>query len=120
MTDQMDKSDKTKRPYSITIICYVLGIVVITTFLNTFRPSLSQTIQRLGLGFTVYQLFSATVSLLSMVGLWLMRKWAAYAYAALLVISQIVLLALGRWSIGSLLISAIILFFIYRDLSKMS
>jgi len=115
-----DQTNKAKRPYIITLICYVLALVVITTFLGIFKPSLSLTIQRFGLGFTLYQIFSAIVSLLSMIGLWLMKKWGVYVYAGLLVINQIVLLVMGRWSIASLLISAIIVYIGYINIQKMS
>ena len=111
---------KTKRPSSITLIC-VLGIVgALEIFWAIFYPSTSSTLQRLGLGFTLYLAFSALILLVCMIGLWLMKKWSVYTYTVLSVINQIALVSLGRWNIGALLIPAIVLYFGYRHLSKMS
>jgi hypothetical protein len=55
-----------------------------------------------------------------MLGLWLMKKWAVYAYAAITIINQIALLLMGRWNLASLLIPAIVLYVGYKNLSKMS
>jgi len=113
-------TEKQKTPSSIRLIgiysIYYLGFI----FWNTFNPSFSLTVQRLGLGFTIYLLLSALLLFLCAIGLWFMKKWALYAYAGLLVINQIVGLILGRWNIGSLLIPAIFAYIGYRNFSKMS
>ena len=46
-----------------------------------------------------------------MVGLWKMKKWAAYTYIGLTAANQIVLLVMGVWSIMALIIPAIVILF---------
>jgi hypothetical protein len=66
--------NKTKRPSSITLIC-VLGLVVtLEIFWVVLYPSISSTLQRLGLGFTLYLAFSAVTLLACMIGLWFMKN----------------------------------------------
>jgi hypothetical protein len=55
-----------------------------------------------------------------MVGLWMMKKWAAYTYTGLVVINQIVLIVMGVWNILALLIPAVVVFFALKNISKMS
>lgn len=117
MTDTVTKS---KRPSSIMLIC-ALGIYgAFLVFWLIFFPSVSSAVQRLGLGQTSYLGFSAVGLTVCMVGLWLMKKWAVYAYAALSIMNQIALLLMGRWNFASLLIPAIVLYVGYKHLSKMS
>jgi hypothetical protein len=42
------------------------------------------------------------------VGFWLMRRWALYLYTAMVVINQVVLLAMGVWTIMALILPAIV------------
>jgi len=55
-----------------------------------------------------------------MVGLWMMKKWGAYVYTGFAALNQIVLIAMGVWSILALLIPAIVIFFALKNVSKMS
>lgn len=113
-------ANRTMRPTSITLIC-VLGFVgALEISWAILYPSISTTLQRLGLGFSLYLTFSALFLFICMIGLWLMKKWGVYTYTALSVINQVVLVFLGRWNIGALLIPAIVLYIGYRHLSKMS
>ena len=116
----IDKSTKPKRPSSITLIC-VLGIYgAFLLFWIIFFPSLSSAIERLGLGQTLYLGFSAVGLLVCMIGLWLMKKWSVYAYAAVSVINQVALLLMGRWNLVSLFIPVIVLYVGYKHFSKLS
>jgi hypothetical protein len=55
-----------------------------------------------------------------MVGLWMMKKWAAYTYTGFVALNQIVLLAMGVWNVLALLIPAVVIFFALKHVSKMS
>ena len=55
-----------------------------------------------------------------MIGLWMMKKWAAYTYTGLVGINQIVLIAMGVWNIMALAIPAIVIFFALKHSPKMS
>jgi hypothetical protein len=107
---------KTKRPSSITLIS-VFGIYSgLLSFYFIFRDG----IQELGLGNTVFFAIGGIVFLVCGIGFWLMKKWAVYLYAVFAVINQVALLVMGRWNIFSLLLSAVILYVGYKNLSKMS
>jgi len=108
--------EKAKRPISITIIC-VLGFVgALISFPLVFTPIARQ----IGTWYPPYLGFSAIVGLACMVGLWMMKKWAAYTYTGFVVLNQFVLLATGLWTIMALLIPAIVIFFALRNVSKMT
>jgi len=115
-----ESTAKPKRPSSITLLCvfgvYYLGFI----FWSTFNPSFSLTVQRLGLGVTIYFLLSALALFLGAIGLWLMKKWGLYTFAATLVINQIVGLISGSGNLGPFVILAIVGYIGYRNLSKMS
>lgn len=112
--------NKTKRPSSITLICVLGLIVTLEIFWAVLYPSISSTLQRLGLGFTLYLAFSAVTLLACMIGLWFMKKWAIYIYTGFVFISQVALFAMRRWNLGALLLPAIILYIGYKHLSEMS
>src|SRR6266545_713255 len=108
--------EKAKRPISITIIC-VLGFVgALISFPLVFTPIARQ----IGAWYPPYLGFSAVVGLACMVGLWMMKKWAAYTYTGFVVLNQFVLFATGLWTIMALLIPAIVIFFALRNVSKMT
>jgi hypothetical protein len=115
-----ESATKPKRPYSITLICYFGVFYLGFIFWNTFNPSFSLTVQRLGLGLTIYFLISALALFLGVIGLWLMKKWGLYAFAAVLAINQVIAVISGRWNFGPLLILAIVGYVGYSNLSKMS
>lgn len=55
-----------------------------------------------------------------MLGLWMMKKWAVYSYAGLVALNQIVFLTMGIWSTMALIVPAIVIFFAFKHVSKMS
>ncbi|MBN1343789.1 MAG: hypothetical protein JXQ73_13990 [Phycisphaerae bacterium] len=107
---------RSERPASITVIS-VLGIIgALAAIVTAFLPIARQ----IGSWYPSYLGLAAVVGLVCMVGLWMMKKWAAYTYAALVVFNQAVLLAMGAWSIWSLLLPAIVIFFALKHVSKMT
>lgn len=96
----IEMTEKAKRPTSITIIC-VIGFVGALISLPLIFSSIAQ---QIGPWYPPYLGFSAVVGLVCMVGLWMMKKWAAYTYTGLVVLNQVVLLVMGIWNIMTLLI----------------
>ena len=115
-----NESAKTQRPLLITVICVLGFLAALALIWIILYPSLLLTLQHFGIGYTYYLTFSVMVLLICMIGLWLMKRWAVYAYAAVVVINQIALLMFGRWNIWSILLPVIVIFFGYKNLSKMS
>ena len=108
---------KSDRPVSITLISFFLILGSLLLAWPLFRGSL---LQGRGTGEVVYMALVICISIVCGIGLWMMKKWAVYTFTVLLVINQIALLVFGRWNIFTLLFAVIIIFFGYRNLSKMS
>ncbi|MGB3493606.1 MAG: hypothetical protein WBA57_12815 [Elainellaceae cyanobacterium] len=107
---------KGKRPTSITVVCIIGFIGALLTVPLIFSPL----VQQIGAWYPPYLGFSAVVGLACMVGLWMMKKWAAYTYIGFFALNQVVLLAMGSWNVMALLIPAIVIFFVLKNVSKMT
>jgi hypothetical protein len=111
---------KIERPIIITIIC-VIGFIWSIVFLILLPTSWQVALRFLGTWNLSQLVFLALVLLVNSIGLWQMKKWAAYTCTALYAINQVELLVLGHWRIESLLsVSGIVAYIAYRNLSKMS
>lgn len=111
-----ETTEKVKRPPSITIICligFIGGLIAVPLAFST-------TAQQIGSWYPPYSGFSAVTGLACMVGLWMMKKWAVYTYTGFVVLNQVVLLAMGVWTITALLVPAIVVFFTLKHVSKMT
>lgn len=107
---------KTKRPSSITLIS-VFGIIGgLLGFYYIFAGGTTGLYNWK----TLFLGLIGVVFFICGIGFWLMKKWAVYAYAVFGIIDQILLLLLGRWNIMSLLITALVVYVGYKNLSKMS
>src|SRR5687768_15368663 len=104
-----------KRPTAITVIC-VLGFIGAAI---TIPLIFSEAARQIGSWYPPYLGLSALVGLICMIGLWNMKRWAAYTYTAFVLINQIVLLAMGVWNIMALLIPAIVIAIAMTHLKKM-
>lgn len=111
---------KTKRPSSITLISVfeIYGGFLLFWFI--FSQGIQSFVQEHGVGETIFFGFSGLVLFVSGIGFWLMKKWAVYTIIGLALITQVYLLAVGRWNVFSLLIPAVLIFVGYKHLSKMN
>ena len=103
------------RPVIITVLC-VFGFF---GGLFTVPTIFSQVARDIGAWYPSLLALSAVVGFVCMVGLWKMRKWALYAYTGLCVVNQVVLLAIGRWSIFALVLPGIFIAIMFSQISKM-
>ena len=111
-----DEVSQAQRPLSISIIC-VLGFI---GAVFTIPLIFSDIVRQIGPWYPPFLALSAVVGLACMIGLWMMKKWAAYTYTVFAVICQIVLLVMGAWNVMSLVIPAIIVILALKNLSKMT
>jgi len=111
-----EETEKAKRPTSITVICVIGFIGALITIPLIF----SSIAQQIGAWYPPYLGFSAIVGLACMVGLWMMKKWAAYTYTGFVALNQVVLLAMGVWNFMALLIPAVVIFFALKHVKKMT
>lgn len=111
-----ETTEKAKRPTSITVICVIGFLGALVAVSSIFSPAS----QQIGSWYAPYLGFSTVVGFVCMVGLWRMKKWAAYAYTGFAAFNQMVLLAMGLWNVFALLIPAVFIFFALRQVPKMS
>jgi hypothetical protein len=103
------------RPTSITIICgfgFIGSLCAVAIF---FLGSVSS----MGAWYPPFLATSIVVGLVSFVGLWKMKRWGAFWYLALSLINQVVLLAMGKWSIIALILPAIVLAVVLPQFKKL-
>lgn len=113
MNEIIEKAD---RPASITVICVIGFIGALIAVPLIFSP----VAQQIGFWQQFYLGLSSLMGLACMLGLWMMKKWAVHTYIGLTALNQIVLLAMGLWSVMALLAPAIVIFFALKHVSEMS
>jgi len=104
-----------KRPTAITVICVLSFIGAALAFPTIF----SDTARQVGSWYPPYLGLSVVIGLVCMLGLWKMKKWAAYTYTGFVALNQIVLLAMGVWNIMALIIPVIVIGIILAHINKM-
>lgn len=110
-----DTPESKKRPTAITVICVIGFIGAAFTIPMVF----SDIARQVGNWYPPYLGFSAVVGLFCMIGFWKMKKWAAYTYTGFVALNQVVLLAMGVWSIMAIIIPGIIIGIALTHLEKM-
>ncbi|MFA6630067.1 MAG: hypothetical protein WCS55_09950 [Sulfuricurvum sp.] len=108
--------EKVKRPTSITVICVIGFLGALISVPLIFSPIA----QQIGPWYPPYLGFASIVGLVCMIGLWMMKKWAAYTYTGFVALNQIVLLTMGVWNVMALVLPAIVIFFALKHVSKMT
>jgi VIT1/CCC1 family predicted Fe2+/Mn2+ transporter len=113
---------KEKRPTAITVICVISFLGALFPVLFFFFSPLARQVfaQQFGAWSLSYMAFSTIAGLVCTVGLWLMKKWAAYAYIGLAAVNLAVGLAAGQSDIWTSLIAVIIIFFALKHVAKMT
>jgi hypothetical protein len=107
--------DPHKRPIAITVIC-ILGFIGAAATVPAFFMDVMRALPP---WYPVLLGVSAVIGLACMIGLWMMQKWAVYAYTAFAAINQVILIATGLWNPISLIVPAIIVVVMFIYLSRM-
>jgi len=111
-----EKNEEKKRPIAITIIC-VLGFVGAAV---TLPLIFSDRARQIGGWYPPYLALSGVIGFVCMFGLWRMKKWAAFSYAGLAGLTQIVLFTMGVWNIMALIIPLIVVGIALTHVKKMT
>ena len=111
----MNDTPSNPRPVAITVIC-ILGFIGAALAIPLIFSSGASAI---GAWYPPYLALSSVIGLVCMIGLWQMRKWAVYLYTAFCVLNQVVLMAMGVWTIFALVIPAIVIAIGFAYISKM-
>lgn len=114
--DQTNENpDSKKRPTAITVTCVIGFIGAAFTIPLIFSNIAGQ----IGSWYPPYLGLSAVLGLICMIGLWKMKKWAAYTYTGFVVMNQVVLLAMGVWNVMALIIPGIVIGIALAHVNKM-
>lgn len=105
-----------EKPLVITAIC-IIGIINAIQMINLVLSPMSK---QIGTIYPLYFALSVALSLVCIGGLWLLKRWAALVYGAVLICNQVVLLVMGYWSLSAALIPAVIIFLMFKHLDIMS
>lgn len=110
--------EKEGRPLAITVICILgfIGAAIAIPVIFLVLPR--QTIQIVP-WYSGYLVLSTLVGLTCMIGLWKMKKWAAFAYLAFVLLNQVILINLGAWSIKSIIMPAVVIGIAFYHFDKM-
>jgi len=103
------------RPTAITVIC-ILGFIGALMTIPLIFTDLARSI---GAWYPGYLGVSVIVGLVCMLGFWQMRKWAVFAYTALVAVNQVILFMTGLWNIFGLVIPLVVIAIGFAYLSKM-
>jgi hypothetical protein len=110
-----NQATEKKRPTAITVVCIMSFIGVAFTFPLIFSNISAQ----IGSWYPPYLGLSAIIGLVCMIGLWQMKKWAAYTYTGFVGLNQIVLMTLGVWNVMALIIPGIVVVIALSHVKKM-
>lgn len=110
-----DNIDDKKRPTAITVICIIGFVGAILAIPMIF----SDIARQVGSWYPSYLGLSSVIGLICLIGLWKMKKWAAYTYTGFVALNQVVLLAMGVWSIMALIIPSIVIGIALAHVNKM-
>lgn len=105
-----------EKPVIISAIC-VIGVINAIQMLNLI---LSPMAKQAGAMYPLYFSVSVLISLVCIVGLWLLKRWAALVYSALLIVNQLVLVAMGYWELTAAIIPVAIILLLFKHLDKMT
>jgi hypothetical protein len=113
----MENSEQgSKRPVAITVIC-ILGFIGAAISVPLVFSSMAASI---GSWYPPYLGFSALAGTVCLIGLWMMKKWAAYAYTGLVALNQVVMVVMGVWTLFSLLIPLVVVIIALKYSPRMS
>jgi hypothetical protein len=109
------------RPVAITVICIIgfIGALLSAPMLVAILGGANLGGVALPGWYGPYLGLSIIIGVISLIGLWMMKKWGAILYAVLFLVNQIVLFSAGMWSPFALLIPLIILAVAFSQFSKM-
>ncbi len=113
--DHQNDTPPQKRPTPITVVC-IIGFIGSTLSIPFIFSDLAQEI---GSWYPPLLAFASAVGLSCMVGLWKMKKWAAYTYGGFFALNQVILLYMGLWQPSSVIFPIMIIAMLIGHLKDM-
>lgn len=89
---------KIKRPFAVTIICLIgfLELLISIIYNQIFIIEDYYT--------TSYISFILLLTMVCIIGLWKMKKWALFIYIGMFLVNQFILIYLNHWTLNSILL----------------
>jgi hypothetical protein len=113
--EPIEPTYKPERPLLITILCVLMALGVALAIPRIFQNEF----EMIGVWYRPYLMISCLITLTSMVGLWMMKKWGIYLYTTLAVINQGIMIAMGFWSFYPLIIVSVLIILLFTQYHKM-
>ena len=107
--------NQNKRPPAITVIC-ILGFIGSVYTIPLIFSAIASVI---GSWYPPYLGLTGIIGFFCFIGFWKMKKWAAYTYAILVFINQIILFSMEIWNAFALIIPSIIIAVVFSQIKKM-
>ncbi|ELH0894316.1 hypothetical protein Q9887_001191 [Vibrio fluvialis] len=104
-----------KRGKLLTVVSLFLAFGCISSL--AMVPS--EIVASFGMIYQITLVIAALITGASAFGIWQNQKWGAYTYTALTVVNQPLLLIMGWWNLGALIIPSIIVVILFTNLSTM-
>ncbi len=111
-----DNPIKLNHPPVIIAICFIGLINAMQLTFMIFTPVSKQ----FGSLYPFYFSMASILSFISIAGLWWLKKWAAYLYALVLLLNQLVLWNMGLWEMSAVIMPLIILVLLWQNKDKLT
>ncbi|GEM_PF-1246755 len=113
--NRTESPEETKRLAIITLVCVIGFITTILVLQIAFSSILED-----GGWYPNYLTLSTLLSLVCLVGIWKMKRWAVFAYTILAVSNQIISFMAETWDLTALIVPALIVISSLANVKKMS
>ena len=106
---------RTHRPVIVTILC-ILGLVAAAANLPTIFSDAARSV---GHWFPPFLTLSVIVTVVCMIGLWKMRRWAVLVYTGFALLSLVLGLTVGSWNLTAQLVRVAVIVIMFSQFGKM-
>jgi hypothetical protein len=105
----------TRRPVIIMVLC-VLGLIGAAGNVPTIFADAARNV---GAWFPPFLALSVVVTVVCMIGLWKMRRWAVFVYTGLALVALVIALMTGAWNVTAQLVRVAVIAVMFFQISKM-
>ena len=105
----------TQRPLIVTVLC-VLGLIAAAGNVTTIFADAARNV---GAWFPPLLTLGVVVTVVCMIGLWKMRRWAVFVYTGFALVGLVIALMTGAWNVTAQLVRAAVIAVMFSQISKM-
>jgi hypothetical protein len=104
-----------RRPVIITVLC-ILGFLAAAGNIPTV---FADSARNVGAWYPPFLALSVIVTVVSMIGVWKMHRWAVFLYTGFAVVTQVLVLAMGVWNLTAILVRLAVIIIMFSQIGKM-